>query len=59
MSEKRENTKAKYNIKKENSHLLFTGDQQLPVDTYNNFYSMEVFISQFLITSLLKIGSYL
>lgn len=35
-------------------HLLPTGNQQLPVNAHNNFCSLEVLISQFLVTPLLK-----
>lgn len=39
---------------KENLHLIFTGNQQFPVDEHDNFGKSEIFNSQFLVTSLLQ-----
>lgn len=49
--------KTRTNIMEYNSHLLLARNQQLRVDTHNNFYRLELLTSQILVTSLLKRAS--
>lgn len=44
-------------MEKRNSHLVPTRNQQLPVDTNDNFHGLVVLSSQLFITPLLKIAS--